>query len=126
MWLRLLRLSNFTPTRGTSYSLIRFAYKRIKSCYTTYMQDFTLQHANTFFFITTIAVVILILILLVMLYIAYRVFSFVRKTIARVDTALDAAAEEVETHPAYKKSLPYILPILGYVFGKKKKAHKKQ
>lgn len=89
------------------------------------MQDFTIQHANTFFFITTIAVVVLILILLVILYVAYRVYTFVRKTIARVDTALDAAAEEVETHPAYKKSLPYVLPILGYLFGKKKKAQKK-
>lgn len=89
------------------------------------MQDFTLQHANTFFFITTIAVIVLILILLVLLYISYRVYTFVQKTIARVNVALDAAAEEVETHPAYKKSLPYILPILGYLFGKKKKAPKK-
>jgi hypothetical protein len=89
------------------------------------MQDFTLQHANTFFFITTIAVIVLILILLVLLYISYRVYTFVRKTIARIDTALDVAAEEVETHPVYKKSLPYILPILGYLFGKKQKASKK-
>jgi hypothetical protein len=89
------------------------------------MQDFTLQHANTFFFITTIAVSVLIIILVVLLYIAYRVYLFIQRTIVRIDTLLDNATEHTETNPIYKKSLPYILPILGYIFGKKRKVAKK-
>jgi hypothetical protein len=89
------------------------------------MQDFTLQHANTFFFITTIAVAILVVILLVLLYIAYKIFVFIKRTIVRMDTLLDSATEHTETNPIYKKSLPYILPILGYMFGKKRKVSKK-
>lgn len=89
------------------------------------MQEFTLQHANTFFFITTIAVSVLIIILLVLLYIAYKVFLFIKRTIVRIDILLDNATEHAETNPIYKKSLPYILPILGYIFSKKKRYTKK-
>ena len=90
------------------------------------MQEFTLQPANTFFFITTIAVTVLILIFLFTLYITYRVYMFVKRTITRIDVLLDDVAQHTETNPVYKKSLPYILPIIGYVLGKKKKVTKKQ
>jgi hypothetical protein len=89
------------------------------------MQEFTLQHANTFFFFTTIAVSILIVILLVFLYVAYRVSLFIKRTIERVDLLLDDVSKHTETNPVYKKSLPYILPILGYIFAKKRKTLKK-
>lgn len=86
------------------------------------MQDFTLQHANTFFFITTIAVGILIVILLAFLYLTYKVIRFARKSMDRVDGVLDQVSERTEVHPIYKKSLPYILPIVGYLFGRKAKS----
>lgn len=88
------------------------------------MQEFTLQHANTFFFITTVAVFVLIGILLVFLYIAYKIFLFIKRTIARIDTLLDNATEHTETNPVYKKALPYVLPIIGYFFSKKVKSTK--
>ncbi len=83
------------------------------------MQDLTVQHANTFFFFTTIAVAILIGILLVLLYVAYIVFRFVRRTTAKVDTMLDTAAAHTEVSPVYKKTLAYTLPVLGYFFKRK-------
>ena len=89
------------------------------------MQEFTLQHANTFFFITTIAVGVLIIILLAFLYLVYKVIKFARKSMDRVDNVLDQVSEHTEVHPIYKKSLPYILPIVGYIFGRKRKVSKK-
>lgn len=89
------------------------------------MQDFTLQHANTFFFFTSIAVMICIIILSILLYGTYKVFLFVKRTIVRIDILLDNVAEHTETNPVYKKSLPYILPILAYLFKKKGKVTKK-
>lgn len=89
------------------------------------MQEFTLQHANTFFFFTTIAVSILIAILLTLLYMVYKVSLFIKRTIKRIDILLDDISKHTETNPIYEKALPYILPILGYIFAKKRKTTKK-
>jgi hypothetical protein len=92
------------------------------------MQQFTLDHANTFFFITTIAVGVLILILCVLLYLSYKLFVFAKKNMLRVDTILDNVTEESKHNATYKKVLPVVLPILSYFFSKKIKSaiHKKK
>ena len=63
--------------------------------------------------------IVIIIILLGLAYMVYHVFTFIRRTISRVDDLLDTASEHTEAHPAYKQALPYVLPILGYLFGKK-------
>ncbi|MES2622847.1 MAG: hypothetical protein V4576_00390 [Patescibacteria group bacterium] len=88
-------------------------------------QATTLAHANTFFFITTIAVVVLIVILLVILYVVYRVSKFIKHAMVRVDSLLDKAGDSVEESSTSKKVMPYVLPILGYFFNKKS-SHKKK
>ncbi len=52
----------------------------------------------------------------------YRVFLFVRRTIAKVDILLDDVTKHTETNPIYQKAIPYILPVIAYFFGKKAKA----
>ena len=89
------------------------------------MPDNSLQHADTFFFITTIAVVVGIVILLVLLYICLRVVKTVRnmasKTNLILDKASDAAEDSLRQETPLKKSLPLLLPLAAMVFGKKEK-----
>lgn len=100
------------------------------------MEQATLEHANTFFFITTIAVGLLIVILIVVLYAVYRVSIFVKKTMDRVDSMLEKAGdrvdgfldkteENIDETPVYKKALPLILPILGKIFLRKRSTKRK-
>lgn len=94
--------------------------------YTNPMEQVTLEHANTFFFITTIAVVILIIILLAMLYVVYRASKFVKHIMLRVETLIDKAGDSVEESKTSQKVMPYVLPILGYFFNKKKSSTRKK
>lgn len=94
--------------------------------YTLLMEQVTLEHANTFFFITTIAVVILIIILLALLYVVYRASLFVKHILTRVETLIDKAGDSAEEDSTAKKVIPYVLPILGFFFNKKKSSTKKK
>jgi hypothetical protein len=92
------------------------------------MQESTLQHADTFFFFTTIAVTIGIIILLVILYICFKALKFLRNITARAHYILDKTSEAVdeglkEGSPV-KRSLPMLLPLVGMLFKKKKKVKK--
>jgi hypothetical protein len=53
------------------------------------MQDLTLEHANTFFFFTTVAVTIGIIILLIIMFICFKVLIFLRRLTAQAYTILD-------------------------------------
>lgn len=91
------------------------------------MQDITLNHANTFFFVTTIAVTIGIVILLVLLFMFLRILNAVRTISSRVEQMVNKTGDNMETGPAaatLKKSLPFILSIVG-LFAQKKKGDKK-
>ncbi|MES2986015.1 MAG: hypothetical protein V4686_02725 [Patescibacteria group bacterium] len=90
------------------------------------MEQTTLEHANTFFYITSIAVFILIIILLVVLYGVYRASKFVKHTMDRVETLIDKAGDSAEENGAAKKVIPYVLPILGFFFNKKKSSTRKK
>ncbi|MEN9604879.1 MAG: hypothetical protein RJB39_564 [Candidatus Parcubacteria bacterium] len=93
------------------------------------MQDKTLQHADTFFFFTTIGVVVGIIILLLVLYFCIKAVIALRKINTRVHELLDktgdAIEKSVEDKGIVKKSLPLALPILSFFF-KKKRAAKKE
>lgn len=98
-----------------------------KKVYHIHMQDLTLTHANTFFFITTIAVAIGIIILLVLLFIFLRVLKAVKSISARVEKMVDKTSDKIETSEAAsvaQKSLPLLLSVVG-LFTKKKKVDKK-
>lgn len=89
------------------------------------MQDTTLEHADTFFFVTTIAVVVGIIILCVILYFCIKAIRIIRNITEKTNSLLDKASQVAEDSmnretPA-KKSLGLVLPLLGMVFGKKKR-----
>lgn len=88
------------------------------------MQDKTLEHADTFFFFTTIGVVVGIIILLVILYFCIRAVLALRKINTRVHEILDKTGDAIENsvkeQGAVRKSLPLALPLLGMFFKKKK------
>ncbi len=93
------------------------------------MQDMTVQHANTFFFFTTIGVVVGIIILFLILYICIRAVIALRKINTRVQEILDKTGTAIEhslddKKSALRKGLPFALPLLGLFF-KKKRAPKK-
>lgn len=94
------------------------------------MQDKTLEHADTFFFFTTIGVVVGIIILLIILYFCIRAVVALRRINIRVHEILDktgtAIEKSVEDQGVIKKSLPLALPILGYFFKKKRPSSKKK
>lgn len=80
----------------------------------------TLQNANTFFLITTIAVVVLILILLIIFISLLRTYSFVNKLINKSNKFIEEV-EPTEYSKLFSKSLPFIMPVVGYLFSKNKK-----
>lgn len=94
------------------------------------MQDMTVEHANTFFFITTIGVIVGIIILLIVLYFCVRAVLALRKINNRVheliDKTGDAIEKSVSDEGVVKKSLPLALPILGMFFKRKKATKKKE
>ncbi len=88
------------------------------------MQDASIQHANTFFMFTTVAVVIGIIILLILLYIAFKTLRFFNKVSDKAYTILDKTTQVVDEGlkdgSSVKKGLSYILPIAAF-FAKKRK-----
>lgn len=94
------------------------------------MQDMTVEHANTFFFITTMGVIVGIIILLIVLYFCIRAVVALRKINNRVHELIDKTGDAIEKSVSddgmVKKSLPFALPILGMFFKRKKAAKKKE
>lgn len=92
------------------------------------MQDATLQHADTFFMFTTIAVVLGIIILVVILYLCFKALTFFRtvsdRTYQLLDKTTAAVDQGLSDSGPIKKTLPFILPLIG-LFTKGKKTPKK-
>lgn len=92
------------------------------------MQDASIQHANTFFMFTTVAVVIGIIILLILLYIAIRALRFFNTVSNKAYTILDKTTQVVDEGlkdgSPVKKGLSYILPLAA-LFTKKRKTSRK-
>lgn len=87
----------------------------------------TLAHANTFFFVTTIAVVIGIILLLVLTGIFVRILKSVKVITARVEKVIDKTSDHIENSAGSKvvqNGLPFLISVVNF-FNKKKKVTKK-
>jgi len=90
------------------------------------MQDTTLTHANTFFFITTIAVVVGIIILLVLLFIFLRILRAVKSVSGRIEKMVEKTSDKIESEQVSsfaQKSIPLVLSAVSF-FTKKSKDRK--
>lgn len=95
------------------------------------MQNASIEHANTFFMFTTVAVVIGIIILLILLYIAFKALRFFNTVSSKAYTILDKTTEVVDAGlkegSPVKKGLSYVLPVAALFakFVKKPKTTRK-
>lgn len=88
------------------------------------MPNDTIQHADIFFFITTIAVVVGILILLVLLYMCLRFLKTFRSMTDKAKAILEKASiiadDGLREDAPARKGLSFILPLAAMLFKKKK------
>ncbi len=92
------------------------------------MQDaITLSHANTFFFITTIAVAVGTILLLVLTFIFVRILKSIKIITARIERLVDKTSgtmEDTAESATLRKSLPFLLSVVS-LFTRRKKVAKK-